>query len=53
MDFQDVLRMRTTLDRAAGYAEKINELAAEDCGLNAWVLDHSQKKRGMRVNIVA
>ena len=53
MDFQDVLKMRTALDRAAGYAEKINELAAEDCGLQAWVFVHHQNKRGMRVDIMA
>jgi len=52
MDFQDVLKMRTTLDRAAGYAEKINELASEDCGLQAWVLGHDQKRRGGRLRRV-
>ena len=46
MSFSDVLRMRAALDRAAGYAEKINELAATDSGLEAWIFDVKMQKRG-------
>ncbi|KAI0320625.1 hypothetical protein OF83DRAFT_1169169 [Amylostereum chailletii] len=41
---KDVLGERTALDRAIGYAQKINELAMYDCGLSDWVL--SVKDRG-------
>jgi len=47
MSFGDVLKMRTALDRAAGYAEKINELAATDSGLQAWIFEVKMQKRGM------
>ena len=47
MSFQEVLKMRTALDRAAGYAEKINELYAEDCGLDAWIATAKSRKKGV------
>lgn len=47
MSFGDVLKMRTALDRAAEYAEKINELTATDSGLEAWIFDVKMQKRGM------
>ena len=37
MRFKDVLNKRTALDRAIGYANKINELSMYDCGLGDWV----------------
>ncbi|KAF9514163.1 hypothetical protein BS47DRAFT_1485270 [Hydnum rufescens UP504] len=46
MSFQDVMKMRTALDRAAGYAEKINQLYAEDCGLDAWIAGVKSRKKG-------
>jgi hypothetical protein len=44
MRFRDVLNKRTALERAVGYAHKINELALYDCGLSDWVA--SVKERG-------
>ncbi|QRV88064.1 Nascent polypeptide-associated complex subunit alpha, muscle-specific form [Ceratobasidium sp. AG-Ba] len=35
--FDDVLRMKTSAERAQGYVRKINQLAAEDSGLGYWV----------------
>ncbi|KAG9119143.1 hypothetical protein FRC07_005993, partial [Ceratobasidium sp. 392] len=35
--FEDVLRMKTSAERAQGYVRKINQLAAEDSGLGYWV----------------
>ncbi|KAJ1309187.1 hypothetical protein OPQ81_004856 [Rhizoctonia solani] len=35
--FADVLRMKTSSERAQGYIRKINQLAAEDSGLGYWV----------------
>ena len=35
--FGDVLRMKTSAERAQGYVRKINQLAAEDSGLGYWV----------------
>lgn len=35
--FGDVLRMKTSAERAQGYVKKINQLAAEDSGLGYWV----------------
>jgi hypothetical protein len=46
MMFQEVVTMKTALDRAAAYAEKINELSAMDCGLDAWIFDATMQKRG-------
>ncbi|KAH9960490.1 hypothetical protein BC827DRAFT_400151 [Russula dissimulans] len=37
MRFKDVLNKRTALERAIGYANKINELSMYDCGLGDWV----------------
>ncbi|KAI0265127.1 hypothetical protein BC834DRAFT_195885 [Gloeopeniophorella convolvens] len=42
--FRDVLMKRTALERALGYAQKINELAQYDCGLGDWVV--ATKERG-------
>lgn len=44
MQFDDVVRMKSALDRAAGYAEKINELAALDLGLEEWATGVKNKK---------
>ncbi|KAH9048970.1 hypothetical protein EDB84DRAFT_1556429 [Lactarius hengduanensis] len=44
MQFKDVLAKKTSLERAIGYANKINELAMYDCGLGDWV--GSMKERG-------
>ncbi|KAI9447769.1 hypothetical protein H4582DRAFT_2068362 [Lactarius indigo] len=44
MQFKDVLAKKTSLERAIGYANKINELAMYDCGLGDWVA--SMKERG-------
>lgn len=46
MTFREVLSMKTALDRAAAYAEKINQIMALDCGLSAWVFDATMQKRG-------
>ncbi|KAG8702663.1 hypothetical protein FRC09_004615 [Ceratobasidium sp. 395] len=35
--FDDVLRMKTSAERAQGYVRKINQLATEDSGLGYWV----------------
>ncbi|KAF8605495.1 hypothetical protein BDV93DRAFT_63012 [Ceratobasidium sp. AG-I] len=35
--FGDVLRMKSSAERAQGYVRKINQLAAEDSGLGYWV----------------
>jgi hypothetical protein len=37
MSFQDVLVKKTPLERAIAYAIKINDLACEESGLEAWV----------------
>ncbi|KDQ64678.1 hypothetical protein JAAARDRAFT_28315 [Jaapia argillacea MUCL 33604] len=37
MNCGDVLSKRSALDRAIGYAQKINELGRHDCGLGDWV----------------
>ena len=39
MSCRDVVTLRTPLERAAGYANKINELALYDCGLTDWLQD--------------
>lgn len=44
MRFRDILNKRSALERAIGYAHKINELAMYDCGLSDWVV--SVKERG-------
>ena len=44
MQFKDVLAKKTSLERAIGYANKINELYLYDCGLGDWVV--SMKERG-------
>ena len=44
MQFREVLSKRTAVERAIGYAHKINELAMYDCGLGDWVA--SMKERG-------
>ncbi|KAI9508651.1 hypothetical protein F5148DRAFT_864618 [Russula earlei] len=44
MRFKDVLGKRSALERAIGYANKINELSLYDCGLADWVT--SLKERG-------
>ena len=46
MQFKDVLAKKTSLERAIGYANKINELYLYDCGLGDWVV--SMKERGGR-----
>lgn len=46
MQFKDVLAKKTSLERAIGYANKINELYLYDCGLGDWV--SSMKERGGR-----
>src|SRR6266702_4005810 len=46
MQFKDVLAKKTSLERAIGYANKINELSMYDCGLGDWVV--SMKERGGR-----
>lgn len=38
MRFDDVLRCKTSLERAQGYARKINELARVDTGLTQWMV---------------
>lgn len=35
--FAEVLKMKTSADRAQGYVRKINQLAEEDSGLGYWV----------------
>ncbi|KAA1466282.1 hypothetical protein DENSPDRAFT_831086 [Dentipellis sp. KUC8613] len=40
---RDVLHKKTALDRATGYAMKINELAMYDCGLGDWILETRSK----------
>ena len=44
MRFRDILNKRSALERAIGYANKINELSMYDCGLGEWVT--SMKERG-------
>lgn len=44
MSCHDVVAKKSPLERAIGYAEKINELAMYDCGLAEWVL---YRHRGM------
>ncbi|KAI0291734.1 hypothetical protein BC826DRAFT_1105862 [Russula brevipes] len=44
MRFKDILNKRSALERAIGYANKINELSTYDCGLGDWVV--SMKERG-------
>ena len=44
MRFRDVLSKRSALERAIGYAHKINELSMYDCGLGDWVI--TTKERG-------
>lgn len=44
MQFDDITARRTALDRAMGYAQKINELAMYECGLGEWVV--TTKTRG-------
>ena len=39
MSCRDVVTLRTPLERAAGYANKIYELALYDCGLTDWLQD--------------
>ena len=43
MQCGDVIGRRTTLDRCAGYAQKINELYLCDCGLADWLMDVKYK----------
>ncbi|TFK55866.1 hypothetical protein OE88DRAFT_1767163 [Heliocybe sulcata] len=38
MYYGDVVTRKSALERALGYAHKINDLAMHDCGLGAWVL---------------
>ncbi|KAF8271007.1 hypothetical protein EI94DRAFT_1797594 [Lactarius quietus] len=45
MQFKDVLSKKTSLERAIGYANKINELYMYDCGLGDWVV--SMKEKGI------
>ncbi len=46
MQLKDVLAKKTSLERAIGYADKINEPSMYDCGLGDWVV--SMKERGGR-----
>jgi hypothetical protein len=46
MHFKDVLAKKTSVERAIGYANKINELYMYDCGLGDWVA--SMKDKGGR-----
>ncbi|TFY72091.1 hypothetical protein EVG20_g896 [Dentipellis fragilis] len=43
MWYKDVLIRKTALDRATGYAMKINELAMYDCGLGDWIRETKSK----------
>jgi hypothetical protein len=43
MQFIDVLHRRSAVERATGYANKINELAMYDCGLGDWVTSMKEK----------
>ena len=43
MQFKDVLAKKTSLERAIGYANKINELYMYDCGLGDWVVSMKDK----------
>jgi hypothetical protein len=43
MRFKDVLAKKTSLERAIGYANKINELSMYDCGLGDWVVTMKEK----------
>lgn len=43
MQCGDIIGRRTTLDRCAGYAQKINELYLCDCGLADWLMDVKYK----------
>ncbi|KZT20746.1 hypothetical protein NEOLEDRAFT_1100163 [Neolentinus lepideus HHB14362 ss-1] len=44
--YGDVVSKRSALERAVGYAHKINELAMHDCGLGAWVTAKRQPGGG-------
>ena len=46
MRCRDVVSQKTSLERAQGYARKINELAMYDCGLSDWLI--AVKERGKR-----
>jgi len=43
MECYDIVTRRNTLDRCAGYAQKINELYICDCGLNNWLTETRYK----------
>lgn len=45
MNFNEVQATKSALDRALGYAHKINELSTYDCGLGDWVMLTKQKCR--------
>ncbi|TDL29455.1 hypothetical protein BD410DRAFT_892746 [Rickenella mellea] len=55
MSFRDVLVKKGALERALGYARKINELGAYDCGLGDWVVGMKRKNhpRESRISIDA
>lgn len=44
---RDVVTLPTALDRAMGYAYKINDLAKYDCGLGDWVVAAKLKGQGI------
>jgi hypothetical protein len=39
MHFADVISRKNPIERAVGYADKINELYNLDCGLAGWLVD--------------
>ncbi|KIJ56661.1 hypothetical protein M422DRAFT_22808 [Sphaerobolus stellatus SS14] len=45
MNFRDVLSLKTSAERAAGYAKKLQELASEESGLSDWLTLASRKDR--------
>ncbi|VDC06282.1 unnamed protein product [Peniophora sp. CBMAI 1063] len=46
---RDVMSQRTCLERAKGYAAKINELDQYDCGLSDWLTSvHARRTKGER-----
>ncbi|KZV71366.1 hypothetical protein PENSPDRAFT_751760 [Peniophora sp. CONT] len=46
---RDVMSQRTCLERAIGYAAKINELAEYDCGLSDWITSvHARRTKSDR-----
>lgn len=48
MSFHDVLAEQTSLARGRGYAVKINELLADDCGLADWIYAMSHRRESFR-----